>query len=343
MDHQIYIKRCLELAAPHLGNVSPNPVVGALIIENNTIIGEGAHFEFGGHHAEVNAIQNVKDKKLLANSTLYVSLEPCCHHNKTPACTDLILKNKIKNVVVACNDPNPEVSGKGIEKLKNKGINVICGVLENEAKDLNKRFFTFHLQKRPYIILKWAQSNDGFIADDQGNSKWISNTVSRMLVHKWRREEASIMVGTKTAMVDNPALTVRDWSGKNPVKVVIDRTLKLNKNLKLFDSKSKLIVFNETIEKTEGHIHYIKLDFNSLLPEQMLYSLYKQEIISILIEGGSVLLNSFIQAGFWDEARVFTGYKVLNSGIKAPVLNSAEYSVTEVNGDVLRMFKKYEV
>ena len=314
--------RCLQLALMGAGHVAPNPMVGAVLVYNDRIIGEGYHQQYGQAHAEVNCIRSVaeKDTQWISSSTLYVSLEPCAHFGKTPPCADLIITNNIPKVVIACRDSYKEVAGKGIEKLKAARIKVTVGVLESEALELNKAFFTFHQQQRPYIILKWAQSSDKKISAAGNERIFISNDIVNRLVHQWRSETASILVGTNTALKDDPALTTRLVSGKNPVRLVIDRHLKLPKALQLFDGTVKTMVFNEQKDAAGDMISYFKTDTNNIA--QILDILYRQQIQSVLVEGGAKLLQFFIDAGLWDEARVITNSDlVIGEGVDAPVLS----------------------
>jgi diaminohydroxyphosphoribosylaminopyrimidine deaminase/5-amino-6-(5-phosphoribosylamino)uracil reductase len=326
-EHEIYMRRCLELAGLGMGNVSPNPMVGAVIVLNGKIIGEGYHQKYGEAHAEVNAVNQVISKfdnyvELLKQATIYVSLEPCAHYGKTPPCADLIIKHQIPKVVVGCRDPFDQVNGKGIEKLQAAGVEVVLGVLEAECKWLNRRFFTRIQKHRPYIILKWAQTADGFFAPADGSQLWITGTESRKLVHQWRSEEDAILVGTKTVIADNPQLNVRYGDGKSPKRVVIDRKLKLNRNLNIFDQSVDTLIFNEVETKIDGKNKYIALeDFGRYVPQYILYQLYMQDIQSVIIEGGAHTLNTFIEAGLWDESRIFTGTANLDEGIKAPQIN----------------------
>lgn len=290
-----------------------------MIVHNATIIGEGWHYQAGRAHAEVNAINSVKDKSLLKDATIYVSLEPCSHFGKTPPCANLIIEHQIKNVVIGCVDSFSEVSGKGIEKLKAHGHNVTVGVLEDECLSLNKRFFTFHNKKRPFIMLKWAQTADGFIAPDNNSEiTWITNSYSRQLVHKLRAEEQAILVGTQTAVTDNPKLNCRTWKGKNPVRIVLDRTLRIPNNHHLFDNSITTIVFTEIERTNSTHLIYETVDFSKNIAPQICDVLYKHQIQSVIIEGGSKTLQSFIDTNLWDEARVFIGNTHFKSGIKAP-------------------------
>jgi diaminohydroxyphosphoribosylaminopyrimidine deaminase/5-amino-6-(5-phosphoribosylamino)uracil reductase len=342
-QHEIYMRRCLELAGLGIGNVSPNPMVGAVIVHNDKIIGEGYHQKYGEAHAEVNAVNQVISKfdnyaELLKRSTIYVSLEPCAHYGKTPPCADLIIKHQIPNVVVGCRDPFDQVNGKGIEKLQAAGIEVITGILEEECRWLNRRFFTRVQKHRPYIMLKWAQTEDGFFAPDDNSQLWITGVESRKLVHQWRGEEDAILVGTNTAAIDNPQLNVRYGNGTSPKRVIIDRKLKLNQSLNIFDQSVETFIFNEVKTEFDGKNKYIALeDFGRYVPEYILYQLYLQDIQSVIIEGGAHTLNAFIKAGLWDEARIFTGATILNSGIKAPQINgSADEEILSGN-DRLRI------
>lgn len=324
VKHEKYMQRCIELAQLGAGQVSPNPMVGAVVVHDGRIIGEGYHQQYGQAHAEVNAINQVISKfdnaaELLKQAAIYVSLEPCAHYGKTPPCADLIIKHQIPLVVVGCRDPFDQVDGKGIEKLKAAGIEVITGVLEEECQWLNRRFFTRVQKHRPYIILKWAQTNDGFFAPADGRQLWITGEQSRRLVHKWRSEEDAILVGKNTAAIDNPQLNVRYWEGKSPRRVVIDRRLELNKDLHIFDQSVETLIFNEVKFDVDGKNRYIALeDFDRYVPQYILYQLYLQDIQSVIIEGGARTLQAFIEANLWDEARVFTGKNVLEKGIKAP-------------------------
>jgi len=323
-EHDIYMRRCLELAQLGMGHVSPNPMVGAVIVLNGKIIGEGYHQKYGEAHAEVNAVNQVIAKfgnyaELLSGSIIYVSLEPCAHYGKTPPCADLIIKHQIPKVVIGCRDPFEQVNGRGIEKLQAAGIEVTTGILEGDCKWLNRRFFTRVQKHRPYVILKWAQTADGFFAPADGSQFWITGEESRKLVHKWRGEEDAILVGTNTVMADNPQLNVRYGNGKHPKRIVIDRKLKLTSNLNVFDQSVETLVFNEVKMDISGKNKYIALeDFDNYVPQYILYQLYLQDIQSVIIEGGAYTLNSFIEAGLWDEARIFTGDIELKNGILAP-------------------------
>jgi diaminohydroxyphosphoribosylaminopyrimidine deaminase/5-amino-6-(5-phosphoribosylamino)uracil reductase len=327
MNHEQYMQRCLELARLGAGYVAPNPMVGAVLVHDGKIIGEGWHQKYGEAHAEVNcinqAIQNGQTD--LTDTVLYVSLEPCAHHGKTPPCADLIIKHKIPTVVIGCRDPFKEVDGKGIEKLKQAGVEVVLDVLEEECKELNKRFFTFHTKQRPFVLLKWAETGDGFIAPFSQESRLlISNEYSNRLVHQWRSEEAAILVGTNTALLDNPELTTRNWNGPSPIRLVIDRELKLPQSLKLFDQQQKTIVFNTTRQEEKENLLYYKLENEKSLIQQLMKVLYELKIQSVLVEGGAKLLQSFIDKGIWDEARVISnGQLRIGNGVKAPQLSNA--------------------
>lgn len=320
-----YMTRCLELAGKGLGSTGANPMVGSVIVYRDRIIGEGYHQKYGENHAEVNAIEAVKNKELLKNSTLYVNLEPCSHHGKTPPCSDLIIRRGIPRVVIGTVDPNFMVAGRGIQKMEQSGIKVKVGFLEKKCRFLNRRFFTFHEKKRPYIILKWAESADGFI--DIARSKdtpigphWISGPYERMLVHKWRSEEMAILTGTNTVEKDNPSLNVRDWVGNSPERFVIDRTLRLNKELKLLNGSSPCVIFTEKKQIASDGNKIIQIDFGTNIWPQVMEYLYNRELVSVLIEGGSKTINSLIDTGLWDEARVFRGYKNFGNGVRAPVI-----------------------
>lgn len=336
-----YMQRCLQLAVKGLGNVAPNPMVGCIIVYKDEIIGEAYHQKYGEAHAEVNAIASVANKNLLAESTLYVNLEPCSHHGKTPPCSDLLIEHKIKRVVIACMDTNPLVAGKGITKLRNAGIEVFTGVLEDEARKLNKRFFTYHEKKRPYIILKWAQTKDGFIskfAPFTTEENWITNNESKKLVHTWRAQEQAILVGTNTALLDNPALTTRLVNGKNPIRVLIDRELKVPITNSIFSEGAETIVFTEINQSNKSNISYHQIDFTKDITTPILDFLYHKKISSLLIEGGAQTLESFINKDLWDEARIFKGNKNFQSGVKAPVINKSKSLLQMIDDDELRIF-----
>lgn len=333
------MKRALELARLGMGHVSPNPMVGCVIVHDNKIIGEGYHKRYGEAHAEVNAINDVKDHSLLKESTAYVTLEPCAHHGKTPPCADLLIEKQIEQVVIATEDPFKEVDGKGIAKLKNAGIETEVNILRKEATDLNKRFFTYHSEKRPYIILKWTQTEDGFIARSNFDSKWISNPYSRQLVHKWRSEEDAILVGKNTALYDNPTLTTRNWKGENPVRVLLDRRMEIKPEQSLFNDDSKTIIINELKHATMRTNHWVKA--RDMHPSSILKVLYDQRLQSVIIEGGSHVLKSFIQENCWDEARIFSSNKRFESGIKAPTVAGNLLDEASIFGDTLKIIRNH--
>ncbi len=343
-DHEKYMHRCFELAMNGLGNVAPNPMVGCVIVNQGKIIGEGFHCRYGDAHAEVNAVNSVEDKDLLKESTVYVSLEPCSHYGKTPPCADFLIKYQVKRVVVSNLDPNPLVSGKGIDKLKSAGIEVISGVLEDEGFDINKRFFTFFNQKRPYVILKWAQTLDGFMDVDRsepGNNLnyWITNEKLKILVHKWRSEEAAIMVGTKTALNDNPQLNVRLWHGNQPLRIVLDENLELPENLHLLDQSIPTLIFTAQRTENKNNTTYIQLNFCNNPLQQILDYLYKLKVNSLIVEGGKELLLSFINQGLWDEARILTGNKTFEKGLKAPEISGDIISNQKIEDDNICVLK----
>ena len=333
------MNRCLELATKGLENVSPNPMVGSVIVHENKIIGEGYHKEFGKEHAEVNAIASVKNKSLLKYSTLYVNLEPCAHFGKTPPCSNLIIEHKIPKVVIGCVDTFSDVNGKGIIKMEKAGIEVNVGILEKESQELNKRFFTFHEKKRPYLILKWAESKDGFIAPkDQTTPLWMTSYESKKLVHQFRSEEDAILVGRVTAEKDNPSLTVRELDGENPVRIVIDKDMKLSEKLNLFNNEAKTIIFNTQKTKIIDSNYYVKIEHKNLI-NNVLNELYKQNIQSLIIEGGTKTLQSFIDENLWDEARIFTANKMLVEGVKSPNIEGEIIYETILNEDQFEIIK----
>lgn len=332
---EIYMRRCIELAKCGFGTASPNPMVGAVIVCDGKIIGEGWHHRCGEPHAEVNAVNSVKDKSLLKKSTIYVSLEPCAHVGRTPACADMLIREGIPRVVVGSIDPFEKVAGKGIEKLRNANADVKIGVLKQECDWLNRRFFTYHTKRKPYIILKWAQTADGFIdytrTDRTLKPLKITNLHFDRIVHKWRTEEDAILVGTQTALLDNPHLTARLWSGRNPVRICIDRELKVPASSKIFDDQAKTIIINSSKESIEDNLVYSKVNFSEDIIPQILDILYHNEIQSVIVEGGAQTLNSFISNGLWDEARVFTSAVKIGKGVKAPYFpfTSAETETKE--------------
>ena len=321
---QLFMQRALQLARLGAGTVSPNPMVGCVIVHNGKIIGEGYHQKYGDAHAEVNAVNAVSDKSLLSESDIYVTLEPCSHFGKTPPCADLLIKYKFKKVIVCNYDPNPLVAGQGIEKLRQAGIEVEVGLLEEEGRELNKRFFTYIEKKRPYIILKWAESADGFIAKKNYEAVQISNLLSRRFVHKMRSEEDAIMVGTNTAKYDNPTLNTRFWTGKNAVRVLVDKELSLSKNLHVFDNSQKTICYNSLKDEIIENNIFVRTPLNTSIEPFILEDLYQRKIQSIIIEGGTILLQSFIDLGLWDEAFILKSEIILEQGIDAPKIKRKE-------------------
>ena len=324
-----YMQRCIELARLGQGNTAPNPMVGAVIVHHQKIIGEGFHRKAGEPHAEVNAIHAVKDKSLLSESALYVNLEPCAHYGKTPPCANLIAQLKIPEVIIGTMDTASHVSGKGIEILKKAGCKVTTGVLENQSRALNKRFFTFHEKKRPYIILKWAETLDGFIdvlrtKNHPVEPTWITNDLSRMLVHKWRAEEQAILIGTNTAKADNPSLTTRYWPGKSPLRIVFDRQFELPPHLNIFTTDAPTCVFadKKNIIKapkySNPNIGIEFVDYQQGFEQQMFDFFVKHNIQSLIVEGGAQVLNYFLANNLWDEALVFVGDRKFMRGVKAP-------------------------
>lgn len=317
--------RCLQLAANGRFGAAPNPMVGAVIVHDGKIIGEGYHRQCGGPHAEVNAVRSVKDERLLREATMYVSLEPCAHYGKTPPCADMIVEKGIPRVVIGCRDSFDQVDGKGIQKLREAGVEVIVGVLEKECLELNRAFFTYHGKRRPYITLKWAQSADGYIDGQQSVSPVrFSTDETAVRVHRLRALNDAILVGRRTAEIDNPSLTTRLWPGNNPLRLVIDRKGQLDMALKLFDGTVKTVVFTEVFRDfgDNENIEQVQLDFSQdILPQMMLY-LHAHKVQRLLVEGGSVLLQSFIDSGLWDEAFVEEAPFSLGGGVKAPVIEN---------------------
>ncbi|AEV31946.1 riboflavin biosynthesis protein RibD [Owenweeksia hongkongensis DSM 17368] len=342
MKHELYIQRCIQLAENAKGNTCPNPLVGSVIVHNDQIIGEGWHAKSGEPHAEVNAINSVQDKSVLTESTIYVSLEPCAHFGKTPPCADLIVKNKIPRVVIGCRDPFDAVNGKGIEKLQAAGIEVLVGVLEKECLELNSAFFTYHTKKRPYIILKWAQTQDGYldkIREEKDNGvNWITQPETKLLVHRWRHEVDGILVGAKTIINDNPELTVRLVEGQNPMRLIIDPNNRIPKDAKIFSESGKTVVFSNELQASQENITYFELDSKKLVLESVLKACYDLQIQSILVEGGAHTLQSFIEANLWDEARVLTGASSFGQGLRAPSLTLNPTETHRFGKDSLRIF-----
>ena len=337
LQDNLFMQRVVELAALGKGKVSPNPLVGCVIVYNDKIIGEGYHKKYGDAHAEVNAIISIaeENKVFLNESTVYVSLEPCSHFGKTPPCADLLIKENVKKVVICNSDPNPLVNGKGIQKLKDAGIEVEIGLLQNEGRELNKRFFKYIEKKRPFIILKWAETADGFLAKKDFSSKWISNDLSRLLVHKMRAEEDAVMVGTNTTLHDNPTLNVREWAGRNPVRIVIDKNLRLSNDLKIFDQSQKTICFNFLKEEKVENLHYVKLNNTDNIIPEIISHLFSEKIQSLIIEGGAQLLQSFIDLNLWDEIYLFKSEQIFTDGILAPKFNGRLINIKDLDGDTL--------
>ena len=342
-QHELYMRRCLELARLGGGYTAPNPMVGSVLVHENEIIGEGYHRKYGQPHAEVNCINSVKqeNRHLIEKSVIYVSLEPCAHFGKTPPCADLIIKHKIPTAVVGCRDPFELVDGRGIEKLLAAGVQVITPVLENECKELNKRFFTFHTKKRPYIILKWAQSKNQKIGNADFSRVLISNSGSNRLVHKWRSEEAGVLIGTNTALHDNPSLNTRNWTGPDPVRLVLDMNLRLPSDLQIYNKKQKTIIFNAFQDEDQENVLYYKLEKDLPVAYSISDACYKLQIQSVLIEGGTELLQSFIDEKLWDEARVIENTQlIIENGSQAPVLSNQVLTASEeVLTDTISCYK----
>jgi len=344
-----YMHRCIQLAENGLGTTYPNPLVGSVIVLNDTIIGEGWHQKSGQNHAEINAIESVKNKENLKNSTIYVNLEPCSHFGKTPPCSESIINFGFKRIVIGCQDENSIVNGKGIQRVKNAGIEVILGVLENECKELNKRFFTFHTKKRPYIVLKYAQSFDGFLdversvkSINESGGTQISNNYSLQLVHKWRSEEHAILVGTQTVLNDNPKLNVRHWKGFEPIKLIIDKDLKISLEYAIFSQDKVWVFHNIELEnklKAENTT-YFEIDFTQDIWAQIFEILFENQIQSLIIEGGKNVLDQLIEKNYWDEARIITSKsKFLNTGLKAPEFKGKLQQRFDVLDDEICIFR----
>ena len=331
MNYELkYMSRCLQLAELGVGYVAPNPMVGAVLVCNDVIIGEGYHHRYGEAHAEPNAINSVRDKSLLEKSTLYVSLEPCSHFGKTPPCANLIVESKIPRVVIGTLDPNPKVAGRGVEILRNAGIEVVVGVLENECRELNKRFFIYQEEKRPYVLLKWAQTKDGFIdykrTDVSEKPLLISNNITKQLTHKMRSENQTILVGANTVLLDNPSLTVRNWSGKSPIRIAVDRQGRIPEDFNLKDGSIPTLIFTEKPYANKHNLEFILIDFEKEGLKTILHKIYEHNVHSVLVEGGASILNSFIDAGIWDEANIEISPVCIADGVKAPIINGQEIS-----------------
>ena len=343
--------RCLQLAQLGAGYVAPNPMVGALLVYEEKVIAEGWHQRYGEAHAEVNCIRQAIEngyEHLFSKSTLYVSLEPCAHFGKTPPCADLVIKHRIPKVIIGCRDPFKEVDGKGIEKLIAAGIEVETGILEEQSTNLNKRFFTFHLQQRPYILLKWAQMADGKISSGTDQRLLISNDYSNRLVHKWRSGEAAILIGTNTALLDNPSLTTRLWNGPSPIRLVLDMNLRLPSSLTVFNGEVQTIVLNSIKQKETAGVLYYRLNGEGSVINQIIQALYQLKIQSVIVEGGARLLQSFIEEGLWDEARIIEGTiqsaEQASQGLPAPLLSNATLEKTfNLQGDTIKLFKRIQL
>jgi diaminohydroxyphosphoribosylaminopyrimidine deaminase/5-amino-6-(5-phosphoribosylamino)uracil reductase len=343
---QKYMLRAIQLGKNALGIAAPNPMVGAVLVYEDRVVGEGFTSAYGGPHAEVNAIQSVKDRSLLPKTTLYVTLEPCSHHGKTPPCSDLIIESKIPKVVIGLKDPHDKVDGRGLAKLKSAGVEVKMGVLEEACRTHHKRFLSFQEKKRPYIILKWAESQDGFIAPNPSKRNknpepyWISNSYSKQLVHRWRSEEQAILVGTQTVLHDNPKLNTRSWEGKHPIRVVLDRSLKIPSKFHVLDGSIKTIVLTEvTGNENKENLIFESIDFKKHLAANVCEVLYKNNITSLLVEGGAKTLMAFIAEGLWDEARIFKGRAIFASGIASPRITANLVSSTSILNDTLTVLQ----
>jgi len=343
-ERKRYMARCLQLAEIAGGHVAPNPMVGAVLVCDNNIIGEGYHRHFGEDHAEPNAIRSVKDPELLKRATMYVSLEPCSYYGKTPPCADLIVQSGIPRVVIGTLDPNPKVSGRGVEILRKAGVDVTVGVLEDECRELNKRFFIFQEQKRPYVLLKWAQTQDGFIdrkrTDASEPPLIISNNITRQLTHKMRSENQAILVGANTVLLDNPSLSVRNWSGKSPVRIAIDRQGRIPDDFNLMDGSIPTLIFTEKEQVSKPHVEFVKINFDADCLKTILHKIYGHNIHSVLIEGGASILNSFIEAGLWDEANIEVSPQRITDGVAAPVLHYQPISRKSFEGHEWLFYKK---
>ncbi|MDZ4669132.1 MAG: bifunctional diaminohydroxyphosphoribosylaminopyrimidine deaminase/5-amino-6-(5-phosphoribosylamino)uracil reductase RibD [bacterium] len=345
-QENVWMERCLELARLGSGKVAPNPMVGAVVVAHGKIIGEGWHHQFGMAHAEVNAIENVKDKSLLKEAVLYVNLEPCFHYGKTPPCANLIIAHNIPEVVVGMRDPNPLVAGKGVELLRNAGIKVSVGVLEDKCLALNKRFICSYTKHRPYVILKWAQTLNGFLSPDATKmskeqfekERHITGFLVQKLVHKWRTQEDAIMVATHTVELDNPALDARAWEGRAPARVVLDQKLRLPLDLKVFNAPQKTFIVNGSKDLIKDNLHYLKVDFSSDWLAQMLAKLHHERVQSLVIEGGAKLLNTVVEQLLWDEAIVFYSPKHISTGVVAPTIGGSLGEQEEIDGVKMRQY-----
>jgi len=345
-DDNKFMRRCLELASKAQGLTYPNPMVGTVLVHGNKIVGEGYHLKAGGLHAEVNAINSVTDKAKLRYSTLYVNLEPCSHFGKTPPCADFIISNSIPRVVIGTVDTSEKVSGAGLSRLRNAGCEVITGVVEEECRRLNRRFFTFHEKRRPYVTLKWAQSADGYLdilrsEDHKTEPTWITGKPERVLVHKWRASEQAILVGAGTVRADNPSLNVREWKGPHPLRIILSSSGSINIESAGNKINGTFVVFTHNMDANIANATKVKLNDNVPSSLQISEYLFNSGIQSLIIEGGASVLNHFISTGLWDEARIFTGKKYFNGGVKAPLMQGALFSRTIFSGSSLEIYLKY--
>ncbi|HTM98892.1 MAG TPA: bifunctional diaminohydroxyphosphoribosylaminopyrimidine deaminase/5-amino-6-(5-phosphoribosylamino)uracil reductase RibD [Pedobacter sp.] len=347
MNDELYMHRCLALAKMGAGKVSPNPMVGCVIVHQNEVIGEGYHQKYGQAHAEVNAINDVLIKfgnqaeNLLKNATAYVNLEPCAHFGKTPPCADLLIKHQLKKVVIGTSDPFASVSGKGIAKLKDAGIEVPLGVIADKCTWLNRRFFTRIQQQRPFIILKWAQTVNGYFAPIDQRQEWITGAAAKQLAHQWRSEEDAILVGKSTVLIDNPQLTNRNGYGKNPIRIVIDRDLAIPTSHHIYNADAKTIIFNEVKTAVAANIHFVQMeDMQFYLAQKIAFQLYLMDIQSVIIEGGTQILNQFITSNLWDEARIFTADKTWEAGLKSPSIKGDIIESLKIGNDELTILSR---
>lgn len=345
--HPIYMQRCIDLALLGAGYVSPNPLVGAVVVFQGKVIGEGYHRKFGEAHAEVNAINSVVDKSKLASSTLYVNLEPCNHHGKTPPCTELIISSGIKHVVVGMLDPNPLVAGKGIEKLKGHGINVTIDILKNECEELNKRFNSFMVNKRPYVILKWAQSSDGFLApiraemsaEEFEEKRHLTGFIVQKMVHKWRCEEDAILVGTNTILTDNPALNTRAWDGRNPLRIALDFNNRIPESAKILDHSQPTLILTKDVNRKDKELEYVSCKSGELMPTNLMQLLYERGVSSLIIEGGAITLKPFLEQGLWDEIQQIVSPKILSNGVNAPITQGKLLETFNIDGCDVNIYR----
>ncbi|QNF35935.1 bifunctional diaminohydroxyphosphoribosylaminopyrimidine deaminase/5-amino-6-(5-phosphoribosylamino)uracil reductase RibD [Adhaeribacter swui] len=343
MADELYMRRALELAALGANTTRPNPMVGCVVTHKGKIIGEGWHQQYGGPHAEVNAINSVADKSLLPQCKVYVTLEPCSHYGKTPPCADFLIAHGVRSLFICNTDPNPLVAGRGIRKLLDAGCEVHVGLLEEEGLELNKRFFTFHRHKRPYIVLKWAETHDGYIARANGEPTAISGLLAKKLVHKWRTQEQAIMVGTRTALADNPQLNVREWSGNAPIRIVMDKDLRLPPTLHVFDKTQPTLIYNYERQESNLNLEYVKITPAANLLEQILSDLTRRNVQSVLVEGGTILLKYFLEAEIYDEIRILRSPQQLQAGVKAPSLPlNGLFQTATIGADELFIYRKFQ-